>query len=190
MNKKIIIGCGLAAIGIAALAYAHYKPINNRKTLIKLFIEKNYTAISEQLTEDEQKKLEDAIFNLTEKEQKTLLKAYKNSDASNMDELSKILDKLRPVMDLIKPAYDIKRIELGKKEVVLYVKNAISPNLTLNYSISPMKMDVSLVTAMKDGKALMTLRYNKGKLAAFEDGKKIQEEEIVEKKPIVISKAK
>jgi len=190
MDKKIIIGVGLATIGISALAYLHWKPRHDRKRLIQLFIEKNYTNISEQLTADEKRKLEDVIFNLSEKEQKTLLSAYKSANVENMDELRRILDKLHPVMDEIKPAFDITRIELGKKQIYLHIKNALQPNIIFSYGIAqpqPITMKIPLVDATKDGKALMTLIFNKGKLSAFEADKKIQEEEIIEK-PIITNK--
>ena len=186
MNKNFLIGIGVVALGGGIILFCHYKPIYDNKRLIRLFIDKNYASVSEQLTDAEQKKLEKVIFNLTDKEKKTLLMAYKNgADKVDMDELKRVLDKLKPVMDEIKPAFDIKRIEHGKKEIALYIKNAVNPSITFNYGGDEVKkILIPLTKAGKDEVAMLKLVYDKGKLTAYEGDTKIQEEEIIEQKQI------
>ncbi len=186
MDKKFLIGIGVVALGSGLILYSHYQPIYLKNKVLKLFITKNYTSVSEQLTDSELRKLKEVIFNLTENEQKTLLRAYKNgSETVNVDELNRVLNKLKPVMDELKPSFDIKRIEYGKNEITLHIKNAIDSDIIFNYGGSDVKkIMIPMNKTGKDDTSMLKLVYDNGKLTAYEGNTKVQEETIIDKKQI------
>jgi hypothetical protein len=176
-KKKLLIGIGIGSVIIGTTYYFFwYKPEKDFNDLIYAFLDKNYKSTGEKLLPEEEEKLRKVIFNLPDDEQKLLLKAYKDGQESvDVSKLKSILYKLKPIMDEIQPAFDIKRIERSKKEITLYVKNAIDPDLVLNYS-KDFNLDVPLNT--ETGNISMKLVYANGKLTALEANKKIQEETV------------